>query len=234
MEQAFGTDPCFPGNPSLRPVQSRTTNAGVEQLLASDHMRISANYFENRFRDIISFAYDPASTDGCPFGKGTSFNTDLSRARGVNLSVESRPAHWLTIAASYSYDHTRVLKSPNAFDPVQKPGNRLIRRPVHSGNITLNAALRRMNWNFAGYFSGSRTDSDFLSFVVGDKCFGPCLTRNPGYARFDLAASYALGHGVSLLGRVANLFDKQYQEALGFPALGRDVRVGLKYTFHRE
>jgi vitamin B12 transporter len=60
------------------------------------------------------------------------------------------------------------------------------------------------------------------------------LTRNPGYARFDLATSYALSRGVSLTGRVANLFDKQYQEAIGFPALGREVRVGVKYTFHRE
>ena len=225
MEQTFGTDPCFPGNPSLRPVQSRTVNAGVEQLLASDRVRISANYFENRFRDIISFAFDPTFTDACRYGQGTSFNTDLSRARGLNMSAESRLAHWLTIGANYSYDDTRVLKSPNALSSVQQPGNRLLRRPLHSGNITVNATFHRMNWNFAGYFSGIRTDSDFL---------GLGLTHNPGYARFDVATSYALGHGVSLFGRVANLFDKQYQEALGFPALDRDVRVGLKYTFHRE
>lgn len=225
MEQAFGTDPCFPGNPALRAVQSRTVSAGVEQLLGTDRARISASYFENRFRDIISFAFDPTFTNACPFGKGTSFNTDLSRARGLNLSGESRPAHWLMIGGNYSYDNTRVLKAPNAFDPVQQPGNRLLRRPVHSGNINLNVAFRRMNWNFAGYFSGIRTDSDFL---------GLGLTHNPGYARFDVAASYAAGRGFTLLGRVANLFDKQYQEALGFPALGRDIRVGLKYTFHRE
>ena len=53
-------------------------------------------------------------------------------------------------------------------------------------------------------------------------------------AEHRLATSYALSRGVSLTGRVANLFDKQYQEAIGFPALGREVRVGVKYTFHRE
>jgi len=225
MEQSFGTDPCFPGNSALRPEQSRTINAGVEQRLASDRVRVSANYFDNRFRDIISFGFNPVATPACPFGLGTSFNTDLARARGTNVTAEARPEHWLFIRGSYSYDDTRVIKAPNAFDPVEAPGNRLLRRPVHSGNLVLNASLLRMNWNLAGYFSGRRTDSDFL---------GLGLTRNPGYARFDLATSYALSRGVSLTGRVANLFDKQYQEAIGFPALGREVRVGVKYTFHRE
>jgi outer membrane cobalamin receptor len=32
-------------------------------------------------------------------------------------------------------------------------------------------------------------------------------------------------------GRATNLFDKSYQDALGYPALGRDVRVGMRYRF---
>src|SRR5437867_160657 len=70
MEQSFGTDPCFPGNPALRAERSRTINAGVEQLFAADRVRVSANYFDNRFRDIISFAFNPVSTPACPFGLG--------------------------------------------------------------------------------------------------------------------------------------------------------------------
>jgi outer membrane cobalamin receptor len=88
----------------------------------------------------------------------------------------------------------------------------------------MNAAFRRLNVNLAGYFTGVRTDSDFL-FV------GLNLTRNPGYARFDLATSYNLGRGVSVYARATNLFDKSYQDALGYPALGRDVRVGMNYRF---
>jgi outer membrane cobalamin receptor len=36
---------------------------------------------------------------------------------------------------------------------------------------------------------------------------------------------------VSLFARAQNLFDKQYQDVLGYPALGRDARVGVRYTF---
>jgi vitamin B12 transporter len=203
----------------------------VDQKLASDHVKISAEYFQNRFYDIVSFGIvPPPRGSGCG-ALGTFFNTDLARARGTNLSVEARPLRWLSVAGNYTLDDSRVLKSPHATDPALIAGNRLIRRPPHSGSLILNAAIRRVNVNLTGYFSGARTDSDFLSFFIAGRCSGPCLRRNPGYARFDLASSYDLGRGVSIYTRVANLFDKQYQDAIGYPALGRDVRVGMNYRF---
>ncbi|HEV1994454.1 MAG TPA: TonB-dependent receptor [Candidatus Acidoferrum sp.] len=222
LEQSFGSDPCFPGNSTLRPERSQTYDAGIDQFLAGDRLRLSATYFNNRFRDLVSFTFDFAATPACPFGTGTYFNTDLARARGVNLSGELRLRRWLSLDGSYSHDDSRVLESPNAFDPVQLPGNHLLRRPVNSGSLILNTVYRHWNLNLTGYFTGIRTDSDF---------FGLGFTHNPGYARFDLATSYFLARGISFTARVTNLFDKQYQDALGFPALGRDFRLGLNYRF---
>ncbi len=224
FDQTFGSDACFPGNPSLRPERSKTWSVGLEQKLASDRVIFSADYFSNRFYDIVSFeSTAPPPGSKCPFF-GTFFNTDLARARGVNLTAVAHPLRWLSVAANYTHDDSRVLASPNAFDPALIAGNRLIRRPPNSGSLTMNAAFRRLNVNLAGYFTGVRTDSDFL-FV------GLNLTRNPGYSRFDLATSYNLGRGVSLDARATNLLDKLYQDALGYPALGRDVRVGMNYRF---
>jgi outer membrane cobalamin receptor len=231
FDQSYGSFVCAPGNPSLRPERSHTWNVGVDQKLASDRVRVSAEYFSNRFFDIISFSVLlPPPGSGCSFF-GTFFNTDEARARGTNLSAEIRPLTWLMVAGNYTFDDSRVLKSPNSSDPALIVGNRLIRRPVDSGSATINASFRHVNLNFAGYFSGTRTDSDFLSFQVGSACFGPCLARNPGYARFDLAGSYALYRGVTAYLRIANVFDKQYQDAIGYSALGRDVRVGMNYRF---
>jgi len=231
FDQTYGSDPCFPGNPSLAPEQSRTIHAGFEQKLASDRVRITVDYFDNHFHDIISFGSLAAPPPGCPLsefnsiGAGTYFNTDLARARGGNFSTEARLTHWLTASGNYSYDPTRVLAAPNAFDPSEIPGNRLLRRPVNSGNLELNAAFKRMNWNISSHFTGRRTDNDFL---------GLGLTSNPGYARFDLAGSYNLGRGISFYGRITNLADKQYQDVLGYPALGREFRIGVKYTTRKE
>ncbi len=231
FDQTFGSDPCFPGNPGLSPEQSRTFHAGIEQKLASDRVRVTLDFFDNSFRDVVSFGELTTPPPGCPLsefssiGAGTYFNTDLARARGGNLSTEARLTSWLTASGNYTYDPTRVLAAPNVTDPSEIPGNRLLRRPVNSGNVDLNAAFKRMNWNVSGYFTGRRTDSDFL---------GLGLTSNPGYARFDLAGSYNLGRGVSFYGRIANLANKQYQDVLGYPALGREFRIGVKYTTRHE
>jgi vitamin B12 transporter len=229
FSQSFGNSPCDPGNPSLKPEKSKTWNTGIEQKLASDRVKLSVEYFSNRFYDIISFtSCFPGSgctipqPPACPAFWGNFFNTDLARARGVNLAAETHLLHWFNIAGNYSYDASRVLVSPNAFDPSEVPGNRLLRRPPQSGSLTMSAAVRRFSFLLAGYFSGPRTDSDFL---------GLGLNRNPGYARFDIASSYLVNRGFTIYARASNLFDKQYQDVLGFPALGRDVRVGLKYQF---
>jgi len=222
LDQSFGSDPCFPGNNTLKPERSRTIDAGIDQFLDSDKLHLSATYFDNRFRDMVSFSFDPITTPACTFGTGTFFNTDLARARGVNFSGDLRPRRWLSVKGSYSFDDSRVLKAPNAFASVELPGNHLLRRPVNSGSLILNTSFRGWTLSLTGYFTGVRTDSDFLGFGI---------TRNPGYARFDIASSYDIGRGISLYARATNLFDKQYQDAIGFPALGRDVRVGMNYRF---
>jgi len=194
-------------------------------------VHVTLDYFDIRFRNMISFGILSAPPPGCPlsefssFGAGTFFNTDLAVSRGGNFSTEARLTHWLSASGNYTYNPTRVLAAPNAFDPSQIPGNRLIRRPVNSGSLVLNAAFKRMNWNVAGYFTGRRTDSDFI---------GLGLNSNPGYARFDLAGTYYFMHGVSFYGRIANLADKKYSDVLGYPALGREFRVGVKYTTRPE
>ena len=222
------------GNPSLKPEFSKTWSIGIEQKLANDRVKLTAEYFSNRFYDLISFAFcsplAPPETGntcgltipGAPPSFGFFFNTDRARARGTNITAESQVLRWLHLAGSYSYDDSLVLAAPNAFDPSETPGNRLIRRPVNSGTFTAIAAWRRMGFALSSYFSGQRADSDFL---------GLGLTHTPGYARLDLSGNYSLGRGVTTYVRVANLFDKFYQDALGYPALGREVRVGMRYRF---
>lgn len=188
--------------------------------MADDRVRISATYFTDRFRDLITFVVVPQP--GCPFGDTQILNTDLSRARGVNFSTAIRVRHWLSLNGNYSLDDTRVLQSSTASAGVQVPGEHLLRRPVNSGNVWLNANYHGFNFNVNAYFTGARVDSDFD---------GLGLTRNPGYTRFDVAGSYNVGRGISFYVRATNLLDKQYQDAIGFPALGRDARVGVNYRF---
>ncbi|HKN77377.1 MAG TPA: TonB-dependent receptor [Candidatus Acidoferrum sp.] len=234
FDQIFGDNFGDFGNPALKPESSKTTTAGIEQKLLGDRVRISADYFYSYFYNIVSFEFcvpdatNPAGNScgvtlpGNPTSFGYYFNTDLALARGLNLAGVTRFTRWLNLAGNYTYDDSRVIQSPNSSDPSEIAGNHLLRRPVNSGSLTLNAAYRRFGMTIGGYFTGVRTDSDFL---------GLGLTSNPGYALFNIATHYDVGYGVSFYARATNLFNKQYQDALGYPALGRDVRAGVRYTF---
>ncbi len=210
-------------SPQLKPEQSVTVDAGIDQYFASDRLHFSATFFHNDFRDIVSFTY--SGPQNCPAYGGSYFNTDKARADGVNSSFEVKATRWLNIGGNYSYDDSKVLASPNAYDPALEPGNRLFLRPLHSANLVANAHFLRMNWNIAGFYVGRRTDSDFL---------GLGLTSNPSYVRWDLSNSIDLGHGFSTVAHFANLFDRHYQDAIGYPALGYNYRLGLKYVWGGE
>jgi vitamin B12 transporter len=210
-------------SPQLKPEQSVTVDAGIDQHFASDRVHLSITFFHNDFRDIVSFA--SSGPQNCPAFDGSYFNTDKARAAGVNSSFELKAARWLSIAGNYSYDDSKVLDAPNAFDPALAPGNRLFLRPLHSANLIANAHFLRMNWNLAGYYVGRRTDSDFL---------GLGFTSTPSYVRWDLSNSIDLGHGFSTVAHFANLFDRHYQDAIGYPALGYNYRLGLKYVWGGE
>jgi vitamin B12 transporter len=229
FDQIFGDNFGDFGNPSLKPEASKTWTAGLGQKFFDNRVHISVDYFYSRFYNIVSFEECTSANNFCNMAipgiltdYGYFFNTDLALARGINLTGETKFTRWLNLAGNYTYDDSRVLESPNAFDPTELPGNHLARRPVNSGSLTLNAAYRRFGMTIGGYFTGVRTDSDFL---------GLGLTRNPGYARFDVATHYDVGRGVTFYARAQNLLDKQYQDALGYPALGRDLRGGVRYTF---
>jgi outer membrane cobalamin receptor len=121
LSEEYSGDPCFPGNPLLDPERSKTFGAGIEQLFASNRVKFSVDYFHNEFYDIVSFTSGPI-TPTCPYGSGTYYNTDKARAYGANSKIEAKVTNWLSIAGNYSYDNSRVLVSPNAYDPSEIPG----------------------------------------------------------------------------------------------------------------
>ncbi|MGC2417449.1 MAG: TonB-dependent receptor [Candidatus Acidiferrales bacterium] len=212
--------------PILKPEQSTTVDAALDQYFASDRVRFSLTYFHNDFRDIVSFAFvaDPTMAN-CPAFGGDFFNTDKARAFGANSSLTVKATKWLGFAANYGYDDSKVLSSPNATDPALVPGNRLLKRPLNSTNATLNAHWHGANWFVGAYYISRQTDSDFL---------GLGITSDPGYFRLDMAASMPLRYGLSATAYFSNLLDRHYQVATGYPALGYNYRFGVKYTWGGE
>ncbi|MDO8876229.1 MAG: TonB-dependent receptor, partial [Pseudolabrys sp.] len=51
-----------------------------------------------------------------------------------------------------------------------------------------------------------------------------------GYTVVNLAANYVVNPNVTVFGRVDNLFDKQYENPVGWLQPGMGVFGGIKYT----
>lgn len=202
----------FLGNPNLKPERVRSFDFGIEQRMASDRAKIEINWFDNRFRDLIAFV-------------GSTFvNIARSKANGAEVIFEVKPVRHIRGVGTYTYVNSQVTESQSPTSPIIGTGRPLIRRPRHGGTLALIWDWRRFNVSSTALLVGSRADSDFQFPSLG-------FTSNPGYAKWDVAASFRSPHRVTYFAAFENLSNDRYQEALGFPALGRSVRAGLRWDY---
>jgi vitamin B12 transporter len=215
FEEVLPSLPSVIGSPNLKAEENRAFEAGFEQTFLAGKYALSAIYFNNQFRNQIDFQTLTFS----PF-TGQYVNINKSMAHGAEVELKGRITQRISLNGGYTHDSTQVLEAPFAFDSFHAPGAPLLRRPKHSGSLLLNYLGSRWGANLAGSFVGRRADSDFLGFGID---------HAPGYARVDLGGWYALHPRVTASLNIENALDKQYQEVVGYPALGINFRAGLRF-----
>jgi vitamin B12 transporter len=220
FDEAFASGPTIIPNPNLKAEENRAFEAGFEQSLLNGRYSLSAVYYNNLFRNQIDFAILDFTTF-----TGQYENIDKSIAHGAEVELHGRPLSRLSIDAAYHYSATQILEQPFAFDNLHQPGQPLLRRPKHSGSLLLTYLARRWGANLGGSFVGRRPDSDFLGFNIDHAA---------GYARVDLGAWYAVTARVTGYVNLENALDKRYQEVVGYPALGINVRAGVRFRIGGE
>jgi outer membrane cobalamin receptor len=67
-------------------------------------------------------------------------------------------------------------------------------------------------------------DSDFSSLE-------PPINLNEGHTTWDVRASYQISRRLAVTAAIDNLTDAEYMEPLGYPALGRSLRAGIRAGF---
>jgi vitamin B12 transporter len=225
--QSFGNGGGFPvlPNPALKPERARAFEAGVEQKFSRNYS-LTATYFNGLFRDKIDFNF--LTGPPCPPPSafcGQNVNVNEALAHGAEVEFHGRPLAKLSLDGSYTYTSTQILEQPFAFDPLLEPGQPLIRRPKHSGSLLLTHLGNRWGVNLGGSFIGRRTDSDFLGYGIDHAA---------GYARVDIGGWYALTSRITAYANLENALDKQYQEVVGYPALGINLRAGMRLRIGGE
>jgi vitamin B12 transporter len=215
---SFGVSFFALGNPDLRPERSRTFDAGIEQRLGAGRVRAEATAFHHDYRDQIAYHVVDFTTF-----QGTFVNLGRTRARGVELSVEAAPSSSLWLSAAYTFLDGTILVSTDEFDPVVAVGRPLLRRPKHQASFGGRFTRGRVGLGANLVAVGRRADSDFA---------GLGLLMNDGYTRVDARARVRIAYGLEAFIVGENLLDRRYQEILGYPALGRTLRGGVR--FHTE
>ena len=221
----FGSFSPF-GDPTLRPERTIAFDAGVDQWLARDRLKVSATYFYTGLQEIIFFDFSGGidfTTD--PFGRFIGYrNTGGGLARGVEVSVDAGPTPLLDLRASYTYTNSDQRTSPVAGGDFFKSFG------ISDHMFTLTAAQR----------IGRRLSLVFDLFAVSEYA-APLFTAGgsraflfDGPVKADLVVSYTVPVSASkslrLYGKVENVFDRAYFED-GFRTPGAWGIVGLAFGF---
>jgi len=227
MHEAFSPNTFFLGNPNLKPERARSFDAGVVQEFLNRRASIDLTYFENRFRDLIVFQFDPLTFGPIklPGGVLTNFiNFDRASARGIELTGSARPMRQLRVTPTYTFLRSRLDR---AFDGTNREvGLSLLRRPRHSGSLEVAWVEVRYDLILDGLFVGERRDIDPVTGARFDLAGRPIV--NDGYAKLNAAGAVHLTHFLSMFARVENLLNRNYEEVRGFPAYRLNFSAGLR------
>jgi outer membrane cobalamin receptor len=220
LEESFGVVGAFGfttvPNPDLKPEENRSLEAGVQQEFAEGKYFASATYFHNRFRNRIDANFDPVAFTI------QYVNVNRALAHGAEVELRGRVSSNLSLSAGYTYTATQILEAPLQVNPLLAKGAPLLRRPKHAGTLLASYSGRRWGSHLGGTFVGRRPDSDFLGLT-------PPITSAAGYARFDVGGWYNINRYVTAYVNVQNALNRRYEEVVGYPALGANVRAGMRF-----
>lgn len=215
----------FTDNSGLKPERSRSGEVGLTQMLGGGTVQIDGTVFANSYTDLIISV-------GRTFAGVSRYRTDNisnARARGAELSAAWRPSAQFDLGANYTLLDSEIL-AVNGLSIAQTPyavGDPLLRRPRHSGAIDAALTLRQVSAFAQIQVRGETLDAE--------PAFGPSggLYANDGHTVVNIGGSWRPVRALEVFVRALNLFDRDYEEVLGYPAPGRTAYVGARVAVGR-
>lgn len=194
----------FHGNPDLKPEESRGWDLGFEQPLPGGRATLGATWFHNDIDNLIL--------------TNRSFTSYENIGRATTRGAEAIAALELTPQFKVRADYTFTLAKD------ERARQELLRRPRHKLSVTA-------SWTPTEKLTLSATLVHLGARMDGNRDFSVPRLRAPGATIVNLAADYRVDERLTVFGRVDNLFDRRYENPVGFlvPGLGAfgGIRVNL-------
>ncbi|WP_294171529.1 TonB-dependent siderophore receptor [uncultured Sphingomonas sp.] len=198
----------FVGNPNLKPERSRGWE--VSARLDRGAFRGALTAYRQRLTDEIVSTADFGSTE----------NADgRSKRRGVEAELGWSPSERLNLTATYALlDAEERLRSADQ-------SARELRRPRHSGSVAADGRAGRLTYGASLAFVGKHRDRrDSLPYELVDL---------DSYWLAGARLGWRLDERLELFGRLANAFDADYQDLVGYRTEGRSAYAGLRVALGR-
>lgn len=198
------------GNSGLMPEKSAGWDLGVEQSLFEKQLIIGATYFHNDFDQLIDWQLvDPI------LFTGKYSNILQAETEGFELTISYKPSKQIAMNAAYTYTESKDKST----------GMQLLRRPKNKVTFDANYNFQnKVNASIGVIYVGTRADDDYSTYPA-------TRTKMKDYVLVNLAASYDVTKNLQVFGRIDNLFNRQYEEAIGFGATGIGAYGGVKVSF---
>lgn len=217
----------FIADPALKPVISRTFEAGVRGTVTSA-FHWGAAVFRTDLHDDIAFV----SSNGAATSTGYFQNVGTTRREGFEINARGQTGR-LGVSASYSYiratyrstfvEQSASNSSANAQGNITvKPGDRIPGIPQNTLKVRFDYAVTP-GWNI-----GANVLYRSAIFARGDEDNQDVNGQIAGYAVVNLDTTWQVTKQLQLFARVDNLFDKRYTD---FGVLGQNFFNGPGHTF---
>lgn len=214
------------GDPRLSPDRYNSVDAGIDQYLLKDKLRLSGTWFYTRIVQITQF--DSASTvvraASDPFGRTSGYyNGAGGTTRGVEMSAELRPLRSTLFRASYSY-----VNADTNQDNAVRGFFGALSVPPHSVTAMVHQQLGKKTDVTVDLYRGS----DYYNALFAGGRSRAYLY--PGVTKVDFVVSRQLWNGdkhtLKGYAKVDNTFNQHYYEN-GFLAPGGTFLTGLQLLF---
>ena len=201
----WGNSTSWAANPNLKPEKSLGGELGL--LVESNDKRhsLDTTLFARNVDNFLS---------AVPVRGSTAYRTinrdGKTKIKGVEVAYNGKFTEQLSGYANYTYTY---IKSEN-----DKYGLNYVRRPKHTGNLGLAYQItEKLGSDVNVSYVGKRLDSgDF---------------KMPSYTLANLGVNYKVVDSLTIYANLNNVFNKKYENIVGYGQDGRNVYVGLKGSF---
>ncbi|AUV03250.1 TonB-dependent vitamin B12 receptor BtuB [Phytobacter ursingii] len=202
LGQQFGAERFgIASNPNLKPEESKQWEAGLEGLTGPVDWRLSTYRYE--INNLID--YD----------NNAYYNVKSATIKGLE---------WTGNVTTGPVDHHLTLQY---VDPRDDETNKVLaRRAKQQVKYELTGQIYDLGWNVAYQYMGQRYDNAYDATTYTSH-----TVKLGGVSVWDIGLSYPMTSHLTVRGKIANLFDKDYETAYGYQTAGREYTLSGSYTF---